>query len=92
MNSFRIIKESSVRIYKSQNYYYSIKDKLDYLPKKDQCKKPILQYDLNGNFIREWESTNDFLESINRLGRGTLTKALKGKLKNSYGYQWKYKV
>ena len=50
-------------------------------------KKPILQYDLEGNFIKEWPSTTDvgkeFIKGINH--------CLKGRNKTAYGYIWKYK-
>ena len=50
-------------------------------------KKPILQYDLDGNFIKEWPSTTDvgkeFIKGINH--------CLRGRNKTAYGYIWKYK-
>lgn len=52
--------------------------------------KPILQYDLNGNFIKEWETTGDFARSIGRTKAGNIHEGcLTGK--NRYGYLWKYK-
>ena len=52
-------------------------------------KKPILQYDLNGNFIKEWESS-----SIVKLHLGItnhIAACCKGKRKTAGGYKWKYK-
>lgn len=51
--------------------------------------KPILQYDLNGNFIKEWESS-----SIVKLHLGItnhIAACCKGKRKTAGGYKWKYK-
>lgn len=50
-------------------------------------KKPILQFDLNGNFIREWECTAD----IGREVSGHICNCLKGRKPTAYGYIWKYK-
>ena len=49
--------------------------------------KPILQYDLNGNFIREWECAND----VGREVQSHICACAKGKLSTAYGYKWKYK-
>lgn len=54
--------------------------------------KPILQYDLEGNFIKEWQSQICALESLglsyNNVG---LNQCLKGKQKTAYGFKWSYK-
>lgn len=52
-----------------------------------KLKIPILQYDLNGNFIREWPSATDVGKEVQR----HICECLKGKLKSAYGYIWKYK-
>ena len=49
-------------------------------------KKPILQYDLNGNFIKEWESYTEcrkYFPNVNH--------CLKGKIKTCKGYKFLYK-
>lgn len=59
---------------------------------KDSRKKKILQYDLEGNFLREWDSANDF-SIFKGLSNGTtVTKCCKGKGKSAYGFIWKYKL
>ena len=50
-------------------------------------KIPILQYDLDGNFIREWNSATD----VGREARVNIYYCLKGRTKSAYGYKWKYK-
>ena len=50
-------------------------------------KKPILQFTLDGEFVREWPSTTDvgkeFIKGINH--------CLRGRNKTAYNYIWKYK-
>ena len=50
-------------------------------------KKPILQYTLDGEFIREWECASD----VGREVQSNICQCLKGKTKKAYGYLWKYK-
>ena len=49
-------------------------------------KKPVLQYDLNGNFIRKWPSAAD----VGKEARSNINHCLKGRQKTAYGYIWKY--
>ena len=49
--------------------------------------KPILQYDLDGNFIREWPSATD----VGREAQKNIVNCLKGRRKSAYNYIWKYK-
>jgi hypothetical protein len=50
-------------------------------------RKAILQYDLNGNFIKEWESVNQARDFCG----GSPHKAASSKQKQSNGFIWKYK-
>lgn len=54
------------------------------------ASKPIQQYSLDGNFIKEWNSLADASKELN-ISRGTLCSCLKGDIKSCGGYQWKYK-
>lgn len=55
-------------------------------------KKPIYQYDLNGNFIREWDSAKTAAFEISGINTGSpITSVCKGKLKTYHKYVWKYK-
>ena len=51
--------------------------------------KPILQFDLQGNFIREWPSVIDASRSLGK-HYNCIAKCLKGKHLQSHGYVWKY--
>ena len=59
----------------------------NYGTKNDSLKKPILQYDLEGNFIKEWPSATD----VGKEARRNILHCLKGRQKTAYGYIWKYK-
>lgn len=60
------------------------KDKLS-----EHFSKPVLQFDLDGNFIREWESIKQAQETLKI---GNISNACrKNKNKTSGGFIWKYK-
>lgn len=55
-------------------------------------KIPIVQMDMNGNFIREWESMNDAARALN-IPSTLIACCCKHpeKRKSIHGYKWKYK-
>lgn len=60
-----------------------------YGTRTERCCKPVLQYDLEGNFIREWKSTaecgrNGFIQQ-------TVAACCRGELKKHQGCIWRYK-
>lgn len=57
---------------------------------KARSSKPILQYSLDGEFIKEWESISQIGRELN-FCTGSICCYLKGKYKSSYGYDWRYK-
>ena len=52
--------------------------------------KPILQYDLEGNFIKEWESQSEASKKMN-LNISCINLCLNRKHKTSGGFKWVYK-
>ena len=72
---------------KTHNYV----NNLQWITHKDNvrksCNKPILQFSLDGEFIREWESTIDVGKEV----RSQICDCLKGRQKSALGYIWKYK-
>ena len=52
---------------------------------------PVIQYNLNMQFIREWESMVDAARELG-LSSACIGRCCKGKLKTSGGFVWKYKV
>lgn len=53
-------------------------------------KRYVLQYDMNGNFIKEWDSISSASKEL-KIGSNCITTCCKGKYKSSGGYIWKYK-
>ena len=64
---------------------------LQWITHKDNVRKgrnkPILQYTLDGEFVREWPSAMDVGKEV----KSNICKCLKGKYKQAYGSIWKYK-
>lgn len=58
---------------------------------KPHNMRKVNQYDLQGNFIKQWNSITDFLkENSLNLKNSNITTCCKGKRKNAYGFIWKY--
>ena len=72
---------------KTHNYVNNLR----WITNRDNVRKgrnkPILQYDLDGNFIREWECAYDVGKEVNK----GINRCLKGRRKTAYGFIWKYK-
>jgi hypothetical protein len=62
--------------------------------KYDFTSKPIIQYDLNRNFIQEFPSITKACDIIfnDRSKNPNITKCCQGKIKTAYGFIWKYKI
>lgn len=50
----------------------------------------VLQFDLKGNFIKEWQSTME-VERATGFYNNNISKCCRGGYKQAYGYIWKYK-
>ena len=57
---------------------------------RQKTKKAILQYDLQGNLVKEWSSAKEATDYLG-VKEGNLSKNLKNKAKTAYGHIWKYK-
>jgi hypothetical protein len=57
----------------------------------DKNKKPVLQYDLEGKFIREWESAVDAGKDL-KISYSDINRSCKKEGYTSAGFQWRYKV
>jgi hypothetical protein len=53
-------------------------------------KKPILQFDKQNNFIKEWPGIIDAAKILN-IGNSAIQQCCNGKQKTSGGFVWKYK-
>jgi hypothetical protein len=52
-------------------------------------RKKVIQYDKQGNFIKEWPSVKEAAYSLNKTS-SAITEVCNGKRKSIYGYVWKY--
>lgn len=57
----------------------------------DIFKKPILQYDLDGNFVKEFTCVKDAANSVNT-STTCISRVAKGKGKYANRFQWRYKT
>lgn len=61
-----------------------------YGTRNNKIIKAIIQYDLEGNVIKEYKSIMEASRILN-LNHSGIIQALKNKTKTAYGYIWKYK-
>lgn len=57
---------------------------------KNKLMKPIIQYSLLGEFIKEWNSVTEAAEHLCK-PLTNISSCLTGKMKSAYGFVWKYK-
>ena len=67
-----------------QRYTFELTDK-----KLKTNKSVILQYDLNNNFIKEWDMSVYELAKVINCPRSTISAALNGAVKTAAGFIWK---
>ena len=60
---------------------------INYGTRTEKTKKPILQFTLDGEFVREWSSATDVGKEVST----HICNCLKGRKKSAYGFIWKYK-
>ena len=100
----KLSQDTKIKLSKNKKENFS-KEHLDKMLKafhKSKCykilRKSILQYDLNDNFIKEWESITKAAEhyskilnkNIKSIG-SKISLVCKGKRKKTINYIWKYK-
>lgn len=56
---------------------------------KNTRAKKVIQLDMEGNFIREWDYMTQVQEELS-FDVSNLTACCKGRIKSAYGYKWKY--
>lgn len=55
-----------------------------------KCSKTVLQYSLDGTFIKEWKSTMDVQRNLG-FANTHISECCRGEQAYAYGYIWKYK-
>jgi len=61
-----------------------------YGTKNNKISKSVMQYDLDGNFIKEYKSIMEASRQL-KIDHSGIVQALKRKSKKAYGYIWEYK-
>ena len=83
---------------RSQNpeWYKKIKEHTGKIGKKygringAKMSKRVLQFDLDGDFIREWPSMREVKRNL-KIDNSSITRCCKGKQKTAGKYIWKFK-
>jgi hypothetical protein len=65
----------------------------NYVPKVPLTSIPIIQLDLEGNFVKEWSSIKEWkaTEGVNASSYVSPLQCAKGHDATAYGYKWKFK-
>ncbi len=58
--------------------------------KSPNVGKPIIQYDIQGNIIKEWNNAAEASRFLN-INESFITKTCRGLYKSAKGFKWKYK-
>lgn len=53
--------------------------------------KPVLQYDKQGNFIKEWSSAKEAVTAMGKPESSDIGRCCRGKAKSAFGFIWKFK-
>lgn len=69
------------------NSWYSERNRVTFFRSK---AIPILQYDLKGNFIREWHSALQIERELGYIRKSVL-RACRGAYDTAHGFKWKFK-
>lgn len=79
----------------SEEHIKAIKESHKGLKRKQESinktKIPVLQFDVNMIFIKEWESAQDVKNELELSTCGNIGKCCKGERKTAFGYIWRYK-
>jgi hypothetical protein len=86
-NGYNISAHNHLWCYKSDYTKELIENKINIYNK---FRTKIQQYNLDGEFIREFTSQTDAAKSLNK-PTSAINECCKGKRKQAYGYKWKYK-
>ena len=55
-------------------------------------RKKVIQYNMNGEFIKEWECVLEAARFLGKTQGAGITEVCNGSRKSIYGYIWKYKI
>lgn len=86
--------EFAIDNYQEESYHLIkqyIEDNKEQILKDAPRKTIIVQFDKNGNVVREYSSSAEVREAMKRDNITNIFNALEGKQKSAYGYIWRYK-
>ena len=74
---------------KYNHNYGTINQRISKANTNGKCSKPVLQFTLDGEFVREWESTHEC--ERNGFHHSGVMRCCNGKQKTHKGFRWEYK-
>lgn len=84
-------KVSNLRWVTAKQNSNNLKAPNTYIGKKlNKGGKAVLQFDLSGNFIKEWVTAMEVERSLG-FRRSSISNCCNGVLKTAFGFKWKYK-
>jgi hypothetical protein len=83
-------KLTALSLIRSEEWKYAVKKVRESEEWKQKLRKPIFQYDKQGNFIKEWPSIKEASVNLN-IDSGSITACCKNRLNTSGKFKWKYK-
>ena len=75
---------------KYNNNYGTKKARISETLRQNNLGKPILQYDLRGNFIKQWKNARE-IERVLGISNGNICSCCKGNRRSTGGYLWRYR-
>lgn len=75
------------KIYGKNHHRFKVKHSEE---TKDKMKKPVIQFDRNGNVIKNWKGLQE-AENGTGVSCGNISRTCNGKRKSAGGFLWKYK-
>ncbi len=84
------LKISKARLGKKSSELTKLRQSISHLAKINYLSKKVNQYDLDGNFLKEWKCMNEVYRVLN-ISHQNISKCCMKKRKTAGGYIWKYK-
>ena len=76
--------------YKENNDYGTRNERVSKAMTNGKLSKPVLQFTLDGEFVREWPSTREIERQLG-YNNANISACCLGKRKSAYGFRWEYK-
>ena len=74
--------------YEENNNYATRNERAGKTNTNGKCSKKVLQFTLDGEFVREWPSVNEC--ERNGFSKSAVSRCCNGKQKSAYGFKWCY--